>query len=104
MLSRLCATGTAGLVYFNTVAIMRTNHFLLIQKYDGILYTFMFLIKADEVINSIDGSLYKLQHALAQVNGQQEPNHRLSSYIQTTKDKQVGLRAKVVVEFSFYNV
>ncbi|CAB4000040.1 nostrin-like isoform X1 [Paramuricea clavata] len=53
------------------------------------------LAAADEVINSIDGSLYKLQHALAQVNRQEAPNHRLSSYIQISKDKQ-GLAVSVL--------
>ncbi|XP_046846838.1 nostrin-like [Xenia sp. Carnegie-2017] len=46
------------------------------------------LTAADEVINSLDGSLYKLKCALAEVNGQQPLSHRLSSYIQTVKDKQ----------------
>ena len=53
------------------------------------------LAAADEVINSVDGSLCKLQLALAQVNGQQAQSHRLSSYIATSKDKQ-GLTVSIL--------
>lgn len=53
------------------------------------LIDFNEILQADEVINSMDGSLYKLQCALAQVSRQETPSHRLSSYIQSSKDKQV---------------
>lgn len=53
------------------------------------------LAAADEVVNSFEGNLYKLQCALAQVNRQETPNSRLSKYIQSTKDKQ-GLACSIL--------
>ena len=60
-------------------------HVLLFQK------MFCCYLKADEVVNSLEGSLYKLQCALAQVNRQEKPTNTLSQYIESAKDKQVRL-------------
>ena len=47
-------------------------------------------LQANAIINSLTASVNKVQGALADLNGQSKPHLWLMTYVQTTKDKQVG--------------
>lgn len=71
------------------------------NTFESLLFVLLFkkmfccYLKADEVVNSLEGSLYKLQSALAQVDRKDKPNNRLSQYIESAKDKQVKIRSSI---------
>ena len=48
-------------------------------------------LQANAIINSLTASVNKVQGALADLNGQSKPHVWLMTYVQTTKDKQVGV-------------
>ena len=48
-------------------------------------------LQANAIINSLTASVNKVQGALADLNRQSKPHVWLMTYVQTTKDKQVGV-------------
>ena len=76
------------------------RNWAMYNTFESLLFLLLFkkmfcYLKADEVVNSLEGSLYKLQSALAQVDRKDKPNNRLSQYIESAKDKQVKIRSSI---------
>ena len=60
-------------------------------------------LQANAIINSLTASVNKVQGALADLNGQSKPHVWLMTYVQTTKDKQVGVDQSSILMLPIMN-
>ena len=47
------------------------------------------VFQANAIVNSLQASVYKVQRALAELNGDSKPSDWLINYVESSRDKQV---------------